>query len=487
MKLIKFTALILTCALVLNGCKNTNNISQQAPNKNNAQVSADMNKVEYFTDTGLSNPVATLQHPAGEHANGVTYVTYQGLLEDPYVAAYNHDTKKWLGPIKAATSEMGKDPKRKIDNHGKPALIIDDLGYIHIAFGGHGGTPEMGENDMGNYNYGKLKHIVSKRPYDITAWVELDNVSPFGTYNQWVKTSNGDLYLFYRHGAHQSHWVYQKSTDHGRTFGERVSVMQPKKRADGLGVDSWYGYFSEEANDTIALAYIYHRCGNNHASGKHLGERSNGYYMQMDTKTGQWRNVQGEIITTPIDRDTANQKTLVFKTEGTEDWTGISTVHLDENGDPHIIFAQGHHKNRHQGGPKKAYYYRWDGNQWLVSKSGQLPISSGDHIVHSPLKTSTLLASRAKDKSHMISWRHSIDGGNTFKKGDVVLANKTFGVQVSSFIRNAHPDALMLVSEKIDNSHLRKMYLVGQKGPVLRVKSEAHHADEQLKARYQLK
>jgi hypothetical protein len=109
---------------------------------------------------------------------------------------------------------MGKDPKRKIDNHGKPAMIIDDLGYIHIAFGGHGGTPDMGDNDLGNYNYGKLKHIVSKRPYDITEWEELNNVSPFGTYNQWVKTSNGDLYLFYRHGAHQSHWVYQKSTTH---------------------------------------------------------------------------------------------------------------------------------------------------------------------------------------------------------------------------------------------------------------------------------
>ncbi|MBD1390751.1 BNR-4 repeat-containing protein [Neiella sp. HB171785] len=478
MQFIKLSGLVAWCTLALTACQSTSTPTDQP------QTTAMVDSVEYFTDTGLSNPVATLQHPAGEYANGITYVTYQGPLEDAYVAAYNHNTKQWLGPIKAGTSAMGKDPTRKIDNHGKPALIIDDLGYIHIAFGGHGGTPEMGDNDLGNYNYGKLKHIVSKRPYDITEWQELNNVSPFGTYNQWVKTSNGDLYLFYRHGAHQSHWVYQKSTDHGRTFGERVSVMKHQKRDDGLGVDSWYGYFSEEANDTIALGYIYHRCGNNHPNGKHLGERTNGYYMQMDTNTGQWSNVQGEPIATPVTRDIANEKTLVLKTDHTDDWTGISTVHLDENGYPHIRFARGHHKNRHQGGPKKAHYYRWDGEQWLVSKTGQLPISNGDHVVHYPLKTSTLLASRAKDKSHMISWRHSVDGGKTFKKGDVVLANKTFGVQVSSFIRNAHPDALMLVSEKIDNSHLRKMYLVGQHGPVMRAKSEAHQASDEMKQRY---
>jgi hypothetical protein len=208
--------------------------------------------------------------------------------------------------------------------------------------------------------------------------------------------------------------------------------------------------------------------------------------MQMDTNTSQWTNVQGELITTPVDRKTANQKTLVLKTDHTDDWTGISTVHLDEKGYPHIRFAKGHHKNRHQGGPKKAIYYRWDGQQWLASKIGQLPISSGDHIIHSPLQTSALLSIRAKDKSHMIAWRHSVDGGKTFKKGDVVLENKTSGVQVSSFIRNAHPDALMLVSEKIHGSHLRKMYLVGEKGPVLRAKSQAHQADEKIKSRYKI-
>ena len=62
---------------------------------------------------------------AGEYYKGVTYVSYQGPLEDPYVAAYNHKTKTWVGPFKAGTSLMGKDKSRKTDNHGKPTLVID--------------------------------------------------------------------------------------------------------------------------------------------------------------------------------------------------------------------------------------------------------------------------------------------------------------------------------------------------------------------------
>ncbi|MDU0352629.1 hypothetical protein RS130_00695 [Paraglaciecola aquimarina] len=98
-------------------------------------------KVDYFAiDDALGNALAVVQHPAGVHVNGITYVAYQGPLEDPYVAAYNHMTDEWQGPVKAGVSDMGKDSSRKkVDNHGKPTMLVDDLGYIHVFFGGHGG------------------------------------------------------------------------------------------------------------------------------------------------------------------------------------------------------------------------------------------------------------------------------------------------------------------------------------------------------------
>ena len=112
-----------------------------------------------------------------------TYIAYQGPHEDPYIAAYNHSTQTWQGPIHAGVSLLGHDTdprqmhdgrvtsktlaklgtggeaaytKFAADNHGKPAIIIDDLGYIHMSFGAHGGDKslkdKLGKNPFGVVN-----------------------------------------------------------------------------------------------------------------------------------------------------------------------------------------------------------------------------------------------------------------------------------------------------------------------------------------------
>ena len=162
-----------------------------------------------------------MQHPAGEYYEGVTYVTYQGRLKILTWLPMIMRPASGRDRIKAGVSVMGKIPREKIDNHGKPAMVIDDEGNIHLVFGGHGGMPSHGINPLGNAHKGRMQHVVSKRPLDIAEWEALDNIPPFGTYNQFVKMDNGDIYLFYRHGAHRSDWVYQKSSDNGRGFGPR--------------------------------------------------------------------------------------------------------------------------------------------------------------------------------------------------------------------------------------------------------------------------
>jgi len=211
--------------------------------------------VPYFTNNGYGNPVATIQHPSGEYHNGTTYVTYQGPHEDPYICSYHHESKTWTGPFKAGTSLMGVTVDAltrdgQVDNHGRPALVVDAAGYIHLVFGAHGGSPSFGENLLGAPGKGKMTHLVSKRPGDISEWEVLDNISPFGTYTQWVKMDDGDIYLFYRHGTHQSDWVYQKSTDNGRTFSPEVSVLKCKPIADNpRDVEAWYAWFNNGRGD----------------------------------------------------------------------------------------------------------------------------------------------------------------------------------------------------------------------------------------------
>ena len=464
----------LSLAIFLTGCNST------SPTSTNNVASIE-NPVTYFADNGLMTPLAVVQHPAGIHKNGITYVSYQGPLEDPYVAAYNHNTAQWTGPYKAGISELGKDltQPKNIDNHGKPTMLIDKLGYIHIFFGGHGGDKRHGKNTLGNGHYAANKHAVSKRPYDITEWEELNAIEPFGTYNQAIVMDNGDIYLFYRHGAHRSDWVYQKSTDNGRTFEKPVSILKTKKRTDIEATDSWYAYVSKGQNDDIIISYDYHVCWNMKATDRgHTTERHDAYYMVFDTNKNTWRNVQGDALTMPLTREVADEKTLVARTGGNGFWTFNGSTHLDQNGYPHIGINIGKDLGQKTGGPKQTSHYRWTGSEWL----GGQPVykqaredgtdTRGDFIIKSPTEINYLLGYK-ENGDGIISYYNSTDGGQTFNKGKELLRSKNAAWSLTALIDNAHPDARIIVAEKLKSSNWRKLYLVGDNGPIQREKSSA--------------
>ncbi len=468
--------LSLTTVLIsghfLTGCTSVEPSAQLTPAQLEKSNKGPM--VEYFADDALGNALAVVQQPAGIHQNGITYVTYQGPLEDPYVASYNHKTDEWQGPFKAGVSTMGKDPSRKkIDNHGKPTMMIDNAGYIHVFFGGHGGVPEHGKNPLGNIHYGENKHVVSKKPFDITSWEELDTIPPFGTYNQAVKMDNGDMYLFYRHGAHRSDWVYQKSTDNGRSFDAPVSFLKHKRRDDLKAVDSWYAWVGRGEGDDIIVGYDYHLCwdGGAGVNGRgHTTERHDVYYMAMDTKTGQWRNIKNEPLPMPLTREQADIKTLAASTG--KEWTFNGSVHLDDKGYPHIATNAGVDIGLKTGGPKQTVHYRWDGKKWIGGNAVTGVESRGDFKVGSPNNIRYLLG--YKDGSDgVIAFWHSHNGGKSFSKQKEVLRKPKAGWALTSLIKDAHPDAQMIVAEKPRGTNWRRIYLVGENGPIKRLKADA--------------
>ncbi len=453
---------------ILIGCK--------SENKATPSVDVKEQMVDYFADNGFGNAVAIVQHPSGVYHKGITYVAYQGAKEDPYVASYNHETKEWKGPFKAGVSEMGKDPNRtkKIDNHGKPALLIDDEGYIHIAFGGHGGMRKHGENLLGNHGYGKNLHAVSKKPLDISSWRTLDNISLFGTYSQFIKMDNGDMYLFYRHGAHRSDWVYQKSTDNGVTFEAPVSFLKHKRQSSIEGEDSWYPWVSKGNGDDIIVAFDYHVCrdkNNTQDSRGHIPERHNAYYMKFNTKTGQWKNVKNEPLKMPLTKELADEKTLVART-GT-DWTFQAITDVDPDGNPQVCILVGPDIGQRRSGPKRLQHFRWDGKTWLKSKNADLPRGNGDLEVKSSKEVSIYMESETTDGVGEISRWDSFDGGASFKKNKVFLSREKSGFVISSLIDNPHPDARIIVGEKEEGTDFRKMYLLGDNGSIQRSKKQA--------------
>jgi len=485
---IKTTCVVASLANV-NLC-NAENFPLTANKMSNSQLTS----VDFFAENGYGEGVAVVQHPAGEYRNGVTYVAYQGTKEDPYVAAYDHNKKQWSGPFQAGSSILGKDPTKKIDSHGKPTLLIDDAGYIHIFYGGHGGVKALhGENKFGAGDHsGENKHAVSKNPYDIGDWQDLDNVAPFGTYNQAIKMDNGNIYLFYRHGAHRSDWVYQKSIDNGRTFASPVAFLKYQRREDNLGTDSWYAYVSKGLNNEIVVGFDYHYCWDTDAPrnnrGGHSTERKNLYFMTFNTDTGVWQNVKDENLTIPLTKKLADEKTLAIDTG--DMWTFNGSTKVDSQGNPHIAAYIGRDIGWQIGGPKHARYFRWTGKEWAGNFSSGLPIGRGDFLSSNDSVRFLLSGIDPQTDKTIVRWWESQDGGLSFQAGKellrfkddlVIIPSETTGERpkslsnldspgsaASSFIRNAHPDARIIIAEKPEGTDFRRMYLVGDNGPVKR-------------------
>ena len=426
--------------------------------------------VAYFTDNGFGNPVATIQHPCAECYKGVTYIEYQGPHEDPYVCAYDHAAKTWSGPVKAGVNPMGKTPDpvdpKEPDNHGRPAMIVDGKGYIHLIFGGHGGRYNLGKNVLGTPGNGKQTHVVSKTPEDISSWEVVDNISPFGTYSQFVKMDDGDIYLFYRHGSHRSDWVYQKSTDDCRTFSPPVSVLKHKVQESDPNVhDAWYAWFEKGKGDTITASYVYHPCK---VKG-HTKERYNGYYMKMNCRDESWENASGKVLALPVTKEYAGENTLVCNT-GTER-SNHGTCRVDDESHPHLFFRQG---------PGQVRYYRWLGSAWQapVAVTGEGKSQDGDLIVESPQVVRMLLSSGGE-----VCWWKTTDGGITWSKGSCLLSSPDSSYIASTLVRNANPDGQMVVSEinRTQNHLYRKLFLLGNSGPVERPEEGASNLGDRLK------
>ncbi len=423
-------------------------------------------KVVFFANNAYGNPIIG---QAAEHHNGITYIAYQGELEDPYVVSYNHANKTWDGPYKAGTSLLGKDGD--VDNHGKPSLVIDGEGYIHLVFGGHGGTKDFGDNTLGNYHDGKQIHVKTKNPLDISSWEEVDNITPFGTYSQFIKMDNGDIYLIYRHGAHRSNWVYQVSTDNGRIFSSKVSFLKAKQisvGADGkTDWDSWYISFKKSSGNEIFVSYNYHFCK---GGTRHDGERHHGYFMTFNTDTKEWHNVKGEILQIPITKEYADSKTLVVNT--VDRWNHIGSVTFNQsNNYPCVSWYEGEDDGSNHGGAKQMTSYQWTGSEW-TGGSTNLPVGArGELLISSDNTVKVLIGSKENGKAQ-VGWWLSSDGGRNFVKDEVLIENSGSNFQLSQFIRNAHSEAYIVATQKFSGDY-SKVHLLGDNGPFKRLLSDA--------------
>jgi len=291
----------------------------------------------YFTDNLQGNP-----HRGWHYVEGDTvFITYQGHLTDPYVAAYNLESHQWQGPIKAADSTLSKG-ERKIDSHGRPIIEMDTQGHLHIVYGGHGGEREDGLNPLSidtPHAGGRMLHVVSKKPYDISEFEYVDDITPFASYTKSYKMGNGDIYLFTRAGTHKSPWVYYKMPAGSKRFEEPVIITWPTPQSDDpINVDTFYINPLKNSDTEIAISFLWHECNFLEVHDKETYARINAYYMRLDTTSGLFYNAQGENIELPVTIDVANDKMLAFDSTNREETPfGTSPISLS-SGTPAVAY-----------------------------------------------------------------------------------------------------------------------------------------------------
>ncbi|MBM3333492.1 BNR-4 repeat-containing protein [Candidatus Sumerlaeota bacterium] len=265
-------------------------------------------------------------------ARGKVYCVFQNAVGQPIAMAYDSQEKQWSGPVKV--SQLGL----KNDDHGNPALCIDNAGYLRVFFGCHGGP---------------MRHARSEKPYDISAWREQPSPVPKATYPQVMRMADGSILLFYRAGGHMEPWTMRSSPDNCATWSEPRPIIEMRKAppdplaaaycdfmpgSDGRTVHCFWNHKDDNAARVTpqrphpwrALKY----------PGLHEAVyRYNVYYVRRDPD-GVWRNGQGQMANLPISKTEADSNCLVYDSGDEFTMLGLRMA-VDANDQPYIGFGTG--------------------------------------------------------------------------------------------------------------------------------------------------
>jgi hypothetical protein len=414
---------------------------------------------DWYASNGQGDAVGTMQHPSMAYHNGKTYVAYLGANEDAYVARYNHATGDWSKPHLAGTSQLANG-----DGHGKPTICVDNQGYIHIVYGGHGGWVGLGNNDAYDLDAdnpspdigGKQTHRRSVDPEDITGWQPMDNVSPFGTYNQMIKMDDGDIYLFYRHGNHKADWVYQKSVNNGQTFQNEVRIMDTVP-VDANTVESWYMWFAKGQGDNIVCTFVYHPCG---YGSSHQDIHKDVYYMSLNCATDTWHKANGNTLSMPLHKTGADNHCLVVNTGS--DLSEYGAVHKDSTGKPWLIYQ------RDNGTDKELKFVRWTGSAWTSPTTiwpGGVTKQDGDFMILSSTSARAIISGTTLGQWRVASFLTTDSGATWTRETPYIISpgdNLTY--RTSCILADGHPNAQVLITDKISPTDPSKQYCWGASG-----------------------
>lgn len=170
-----------------------------------------------------------------------TFLTYAGPNMDPTVMEFDHTLGEFVYHAQVARALPGRD------YHDYPRMVMADDGHLVLVYTDSPETLHMAKSHAPHSSRGN--------------WTQNQINADKASYPCLIKSSNGDLYAFYRSqkGTDYRPLHYVKSTDHGETWSE------PRIAIDTGGL--------EDNMDPTNLNEVYAGCPRVEPAGNGLPER----------------------------------------------------------------------------------------------------------------------------------------------------------------------------------------------------------------------
>ncbi len=245
-----------------------------------AAAAADNLPQAHFADDIWGNNYA--KYPHFQFHRGATYIALSATDRDePMVWAYDHDAGTWQGPVQVGENQLPSN-----DQHGNPSLLVDDDGYIHVWYGGHG------------HKTSERVYARSAKPRDIAKWIHPEFDTKM-TYPMPTVLGDGTIAVMYRRGNHSmpgsDPWLYRFSKDNGQTWSDpRVIVQRMSRRNGKADVYCVPAKFPNRDRIAVGISDEYHEGVKDR---RHTSDAI--FYLEYDATEDKIYNAAGEAIDAP--------------------------------------------------------------------------------------------------------------------------------------------------------------------------------------------
>jgi len=339
---------------------------------------------DYYTDTVSYFGMHERIYPSAVYYNNRTYITYQGEGKNPMVTYYDHMSRTWAPEIEIAQSPLVDD------DHGPPAMWIDNGGYIHVFFGAH--------NDP-------VPHVKSTYPERIDAWTDMGTIGTAYdgdaySYPVVAYDALNDVVHFWARGFEggYSTLAYRNSTDNGVSWSKEQSIVRmdsalawPYKGAGGLDNVNpeivhmcWATYNSSDTTrnyQDIRYVYLNATTGvvynvTGHSQGYEVTSQEYDNTLAWDSRGS---HVYGPAMKVPstssepyfvfqVSEEGGRYSTMVFWNSTSSSWDGEHNITKTTTnwggGADLIIYARDNVSAFVTTGTGDVGHWRWNGRGW---------------------------------------------------------------------------------------------------------------------------